>query len=120
MGLKRKLGGLKRREPVYIGFKVLIVLVIFVAGMELGNGWIGQHMPWSTKPVATGLPARLNYSSVNQIYQSLKDNYDGQLNEAQVLNGLKHGLAQSTNDPYTEYFTPQEAKQFNQQLNNSF
>jgi carboxyl-terminal processing protease len=37
-----------------------------------------------------------------------------------MLDGLKHGLAEATDDPYTEYFTPSEAKEFRSQLNNSF
>ncbi len=115
MGLKRKLGGAGRFLKV-----PLILAVVFVLGMELGSGWFGRNLPWAPKPVAKGLPARLDYSSVNTVYQSLKQNYDGQLNESQVLNGLKHGLAESTNDPYTEYFTPKEAQLFNQELNNSF
>lgn len=124
MGLKRKVGGLhrklRRHKRLKQAIKLLLVAVIFLAGMGLGNGWIGQHVPWGTKPVATGLPNTLNYSSVNKVYQVLKDNYDGQLTETQLLNGLKHGLAEATNDPYTEYFTAQEAKAFNQEVNDSF
>jgi len=30
-----------------------------------------------------------------------------------VLDGIKHGLAGAAKDPYTEYFTPKEAKDFN-------
>jgi carboxyl-terminal processing protease len=62
----------------------------------------------------------LNYSSVNQVYQLLKQKYDGSLTESQLLDGMKTGLAQATNDPYTEYFTAQEAQQFSNELNNSF
>ncbi len=124
MALKQKFGGLRRgihrrawlRRPL----KLAVLAVIFLAGMGLGNGWIGQHLPGSVKPVATGLPGQLDYSTVNQVYQSLKENYDGKLTQTQLLNGLKHGLAQATNDPYTEYFTPSEAKAFNNELNNSF
>src|SRR5208282_2541209 len=32
----------------------------------------------------------------------------------------KSGMAQAMGDPYTEYFTSTEAKQFNNELNNSF
>jgi len=97
-----------------------VLAVVFLAGMALGNGWIGQHLPGAPRPVAKGLPSKLDYSSVNTVYQSLKANYNGQLTESQLIDGLKHGLAQSTNDPYTEYFTAAEAKQFNDQLNDKF
>jgi carboxyl-terminal processing protease len=68
----------------------------------------------------TGLPASLDYSSVNDVYQALKDNYNGKLTQSQLLDGLKEGLAQATGDPYTEYFNPQQAKDFSNQLNNAF
>ena len=102
------------------GIKVLVVVAVFVAGVNVGDGQIHVNLPWVPNPVAKGLPNKLDYSTVNQVYQSLKQNYDGQLTEAQLLDGLKHGLATATKDPYTVYFTPQEAKDFNDQLNNSF
>jgi carboxyl-terminal processing protease len=124
MGLKRTLGGLKRgvgrRAWLRWPLKLAAIAVIFLGGLGLGNGWVGQHVPWGAKPVAAGLPNTLDYSSVNKVYRILKDNYDGRLTRTQLLNGLKHGLAQATNDPYTEYFTAQETKQFNDELNNSF
>ncbi len=125
MGLKRKLDGIKRpagRQAWLQGVtKLIVLLVIFLVGLGLGNGWLGRQLTWhQTKPIATGLPANLDYSTVNKVYQSLKNNYDGQLTQGQLLDGLKHGLAQATKDPYTEYFTAKEAKSFNDQLNNSF
>ena len=64
----------------------------------------------------TGLPKTLDFSQINEVYQALRDNYDGTLTEQQVLDGLKHGLAQSTKDPYTVFFTAQEANAFNNEL----
>lgn len=124
MGLKRKRGGFEQSAGGHTWlewiFKLLLLIAIFLGGLGLGNGWFGRHLPWATKPVASGLPTKLDYSSVNQVYQVLKQNYDGQLTQTQLLNGLKHGLAQATNDPYTEYFTAQETKAFNDELNNAF
>lgn len=86
-------------------------------GVNVGSGQISlaRH-----RAPSAGLPGRLNYGSVNQVYQSLKDNYDGKLTEEQLENGLKHGLANSTKDPYTVYFTAKEAKDFNDDLNSTF
>ena len=96
------------------------VVVIFVVGVGVGDGRINPLYFLGNKPVATDLPATLNYSSVNQVYKSLKDNYDGKVSETQLTDGLKHGLAEATKDPYTVFFTAAEAKTFNDQLNNSF
>lgn len=100
--------------------KMLVVVIVFGLGVVVGDGRLTAVLPWGTKPVSKGLPAKLDYSSVNQVYKSLKENYDGQLTESQLTDGLKHGLAESTHDPYTVYFTPKEAKDFNDELNNSF
>ncbi len=117
MKLKHKPGVWQKRALCMVLVAVLAV-AIFYLGLNFGNGRL--RTPWTAKSVAGGLPAQLDYSSVNQVYQSLKTNYDGNLTESQLLNGLKHGLAEATNDPYTEYFTPAEAKAFNGELNNSF
>lgn len=96
---------------------VAILIGIFLLGLNLGNGNLSFHQ---NQPVAKGLPDKLDYSTVDKVYQSLKDNYDGQLNAGQLEDGLKHGLATATKDPYTVYFTAAEAREFNDQLNNSF
>lgn len=99
---------------------MLAVVVIFSLGLEVGNGAIRIDLLSRTRSENPGLPSQLDYSSITQVYQALKSNYDGKLTEAQLLDGLKEGLAQATNDPYTEYFNADAAKQFQNQLNNSF
>lgn len=97
---------------------ILILLVIFAIGVGVGDGRIDLHHKKSN--TNSQLPAKLNYSAVDDVYQSLKANYDGKLTESQLIDGLKHGLAASTKDPYTNYFTPKEAQDFDKELNNSF
>jgi carboxyl-terminal processing protease len=98
----------------------VVTALVFGVGYGLGSGQFNHYLPSALKPVATGLPRRLNYNQVNVVYQSLIQNYDGQLTEAQLEDGLKHGLAEATKDPYTVYFTAKEATDFNKELNNSF
>ncbi len=118
MGLKLTLPGRGwfKRASMAAG-----VIVIFLIGYFIGTGQLSLSF-WhhGLTPVATNLPAKLDYAKVDQVYKSLKENYDGQLSEDQLIDGLKHGLAEATNDPYTVYFTPKEAKAFEEELNNSF
>lgn len=108
---------LRLGRPLRWFIVLVVVVVIFGLGVSVGDG----RLSWSSHSSVSGnLPSQLDYTSVNQVYQALKTNYDGKLTETQLLNGLKHGLADATNDPYTEYFTPSEAKAFNNQLNNAF
>jgi carboxyl-terminal processing protease len=106
----------RRRWPKRVA-AVIAAGLIFTAGFGVGNGNISWNQ---SNPVSGNLPNKLDYTTVDQVYKSLKDNFDGKLNGTELENGLKHGLAAAANDPYTVYFTPKEAKEFNEQLNNSF
>ncbi|MFI5270759.1 MAG: S41 family peptidase [Candidatus Saccharimonadales bacterium] len=131
MGLKSKHGVVhthvkkKSHTRDYIRTAIVTALVfgVFILGIFIGDGRLGVQAPWDAsryKTLSNGLPDNLDYSSVNLVYQSLKANYDGKLTETQILDGLKHGLANAPGDPYTTYFTPTESKNFNNELNNSF
>jgi carboxyl-terminal processing protease len=99
---------------------LLVVAAAFVAGNILGSGNYQILHPRSHYEPVAGLPDNLNYNSVEQLYDTLRTNYDGKLTEQQILDGLKKGLAESTGDPYTEYFTAKESNKFYGQINNSF
>jgi carboxyl-terminal processing protease len=97
----------------------VIILAVFAFGIALGDGKI-SFKSGGVQSLNPSLPNQLDYSSVNALYRDLIENYDGTLTQTQILNGIKHGLAEAPNDPYTEYFTAQEAQAFNSELNNSF
>lgn len=99
---------------------VVIVGLIFMLGVATGDGRVADKLHLGRQPISKNLPDKLDYTSVDQLYQSLKNNYDGKLTETQLIDGLKHGLATATHDPYTVYFTADEAKTFSNDLNNSF
>lgn len=97
---------------------LLAALLVFQFGVGVGSGAI--TFSDDPQPEQAGLPDKLNYNSANQVYQALKKNYDGKLDASKLLDGMKEGLATATGDPYTEYFTPKEAAQFDRDLNGSF
>jgi len=99
---------------------VVVVVIVFVLGVNVGNGSLQVSLLPGVVSQNTSLPSTLDYSTVNDVYTTLKDNYDGKLTVSQLLDGLKEGLAASTNDPYTEYFNATQAKAFEGELNNSF
>jgi carboxyl-terminal processing protease len=91
-----------------------VLLAVFAGGVFMGqSGLLPVRQPYKPR---TDLPKTFDYSQVDKVYRALKENYDGKLSEEQVLNGLKHGLATSTKDPYTEFFTAKEAEEFNNDL----
>jgi len=95
-----------------------VILVVFFAGLGIGNGTIQFGMVKNTQN--KDLPADLDYSSVESLYDELKANYDGELDYKKLLNGMKAGLAEASGDAYTVYLNADEAEEFNRQLNGTF
>ncbi len=115
----------KKQESKRGGFSkslktIAVVLIAFAIGNAVGSGQVPFGSQRSEYQAATGLPEKLDYSQVDDVYEALRSNYNGKLTEQQVLDGIKQGIAQSTNDPYTEFYTAEEAKEFQSQIDNSF
>lgn len=103
------------------GLNVGILLVVFAAGIGIGNGKIAWG-PDSLlrKTVQKEDLGALDYEGVEELYSSLAQSFDGQLDKTKLQEGLKEGLVEASGDPYTEYLNRDETKQFNEQLNGSF
>lgn len=113
--LRDRLGGSKR--IIHIAVAAVVLLGTFNVGILVGNGSIALGRMASQNGA---MPGSLNYASVNEVYQTLRNKYDGKLTEQQLIDGLKVGLAEAANDPYTQYFNADDAKKFNEQLSGSF
>lgn len=107
--------GHKRHWPLLkIIATLVLVLVVFGAGFASGRGNI--HI-WGGKAVQkTASASNLDYASVDAVYAILKNDFDGNLDQTKLDQGLKAGLVSAAGDPYTEYFNPKDAKAFNNQL----
>lgn len=96
-------------------------IVIFSVGLLIGQGRIALGVDKAFKSsVNKTLPADLDYTSVEEVYDSLRVSYDGTLTTDQLLDGLKQGLTEASGDPYTEYLNVEAAKEFDEDLSGSF
>lgn len=92
------------------------MLSLILAGFLFGAGYsVGRDGLRNSKLAAIS-GTSLDYSSVDQVYSLLKSDFDGNLNKAALIDGAKSGLVQAAGDPYTQYFNPKQAKEFNDQL----
>ena len=117
--------GIRRILKLRTLLKVFSLVIIFAGFFTLGIFWGDGRIPNGIEDLlnpsnANNLPASINYSALQQEYDLIKQNYDGKLTAQQLQQGAEAGLANATGDPYTEYFSPSEAKNFNNQLNNTF
>lgn len=100
---------------------VLVIVAFFGLGWGIGKGKIqfGPDAVYRQSVQKNGLSA-LDYKEVDQVYEALKQSYDGQLDVNKLNEGLKEGLVRAAGDPYTEYLTTQENTNLSDQLDGSF
>lgn len=96
----------------------LIGLLLFGFGWGIGSGVI--TLGSTNTPAQKDLPQDLEYRYVEEVYDRLRANYDGELALEKLQDGLKRGLTQATGDPYTEYLNAEESKEFDNELAGSF
>ncbi len=94
------------------------VVVIFLAGLGVGNGSIQFGMVKNVQN--RDLADNLDFSSVESLYDALRSSYDGKLDATKLLDGMKTGLAEASGDPYTIYLNAKDAQDFNNQLSGTF
>ncbi|MES2971515.1 MAG: S41 family peptidase [Patescibacteria group bacterium] len=99
----------------------LAASVIFLSGWATGSGRVILNSDQLfRKSIQKGLPNNLEYTSVEEVYDTLRRDYDGDLDSQKLLDGIKAGLASAAGDPYTEYLNKDAAKEFDEQLNGTF
>lgn len=99
---------------------VFVAIVVALASFVLGTRaqYIASLIPGGGQNGA--LPSQLNLSSLQDVYTTLKQNFDGQLDTQKLIDGAKKGLTSAAGDQYTVYFTDAEAKQFQDDLDGKF
>ncbi len=74
----------------------------------------------STSGANQSLSKNLDDQSIQEVYDVLREKFDGKLDTTKLIDGMKKGLVDSSGDPYTSYMSPTEAKLFNSQIEGSF
>lgn len=112
----------KTKAVIKSTLNVAILLVVFYFGVGVGSGKIvfGPDAAYRKSVQKSQLPEKLDYSGVDELYNDLKQSFDGQLDASKLEDGLKEGLIKAAGDPYTEYLNKEDSQDFNEQLNGSF
>jgi carboxyl-terminal processing protease len=98
---------------VYLAALVLAVLLVgFVAGTRSDQLWSLVGPTFGAR-VETGT---LDDESLQSVYQTLKANFNGKLDDAKLIEGAKQGMVAAAGDPYTVYLSKEEAEEFNKEL----
>lgn len=104
-----------KERKISLGNAVIMSVLLLVVGVLLGanwNSWFGGMAPY----LGINYETKVNWSSLDRVYNKLVDNYNGEISESQVIEGAKKGLVDSLGDKYTVYMDAEEAAEFEDDL----
>lgn len=103
----------KNRKTITISI-VSVILISFIIGT------IGFAIGTRYQTILARTTGGLDYTKLNEVYNQLAQNFDGDLDSDKLVQGAAAGMANATGDPYTTFFTATEAKEFSSDLSGTF
>ncbi len=100
-------------KKVSLGNAIIVGAVMAVIGGVLGvnwNNWFAGFGPYLG--LSTNTTSDVDWSPLNEVYNKLAASYNGEISEAEVIEGAKKGLTEALGDKYTVYMGAEEAEEF--------
>lgn len=94
---------------------VMVIAFILVAGIGYVAGAFNGQGFGSIRTALLGQD-QLDLSSVQETYQAVKANFDGDVDEAKLIEGANRGLVESLGDQYTVFMNKKESTEFDDSL----
>jgi carboxyl-terminal processing protease len=97
---------------------VVAIGLVVVLGLGYIAGTFNTQIMAAIAPVLgiKSSSATLNLSSLQTTYRQLKANYDGSIDDAQLIEGANRGLVDALGDEYTVFLNATESTNFNNDL----
>jgi carboxyl-terminal processing protease len=106
----------RAKRPLVSSF--LFIIIAVTAALGYVAGMYHYQIEAAIGPVF-GYKAHsgsIDFSSLQQTYNSLAANYDGKLDASKLIQGANNGLVAAAGDVYTIYMNPTESTSFNNSL----
>ncbi len=105
-----------KEKKVSLGNAIIIGAVTLVVGLVLGlnfHNWFGGFAPYLG---INSSNSNVDWSSLDEVYNKLVENYNGEINADSVIEGAKKGLVEAVGDAYTVYMSANDANDFYDEL----
>lgn len=99
-----------------LGTTVVSVIVALCAGFYVGLNWEGIFSNFGPYLGGKTSSDTIDLKPVQYLYNTLKENYDGDLDKNALVEGAKKGMVAAVGDKYTEYMTTEEASDYKNAL----
>lgn len=104
-------------KPKGVPTLIAIILFVGIAGVSYFAGTVNAgHFFWGGSLGQLVGAEQLDLSSVQQTYQAVKANFDGDIDETKLVEGANRGLVDALGDQYTVYMNATESTQFDASL----
>lgn len=104
-----------KKKNRYLLIPILLVVVALVgtgAGFYFGADYARQHY--------TELSQKIDVTAILDALNIVEEKYVGDIDYQKMLYGAIRGLVRGVGDDYTDYFDPQEARLFQEDISGSF
>ncbi len=102
-------------QKVSIGTVIIVAAVFAVVGGVVGY-FSKNILPTYAPYFGLKVEEKADWSALNEVYNKLKENYDGEVDQAKAVEYAKKGIAASLGDVYTEYMDAEETQAFTDAL----
>lgn len=98
-------------RKVSLGGAIIAGVVALVFGVFVGMNWT-NFAPNILPYLGIRSQNANDWSSLDEVYNTLAENYDGEIDRSAIIEGAKKGLVSAVEDVYTEYMPADEAKDY--------
>jgi carboxyl-terminal processing protease len=92
---------------------IIVSFITMVIGLALGIVWTKNSQLLANN---NGSVEKIDFDELNEVYTTLAQNFDGEIDKQKVIEEAKRGLVNAAGDTYTYYLTKSEAKDFKKDL----
>ncbi|MBQ6396427.1 hypothetical protein IJH89_02465, partial [Candidatus Saccharibacteria bacterium] len=102
-----------KEQKIKLSSAIVCAVLFLVAGFAVGVKW-NNYSPYLGGKISSD--KSISWSELNEVYNTLASNYDGDFEKSDIIEGAKKGLVEAVGDQYTVYMTKDETAEFNKSL----
>lgn len=102
-----------KEQKVRLGGAIVVATITFTIGIIVGINW-NSYTPYLGGKFSSS--SEISWNALNEVYNKLILNYDGEFSTDDIIEGAKKGLVEAVGDDYTVYMTKEETEKFAKSL----
>lgn len=107
----------KKVIKIDLGKAIVVTAVMILGSFLIGLNWKNiQNHEFMHYLGLNKKSENINWDEVDDLYDQLKNNYDGDIDKEKVVLGAKKGLVEALGDKYTEFMSLEETREFDKSL----